>query len=65
MVRTMKVTCNVCYADELEIHDYDGKLYADPCPKCFKETNDAHEEALTQQYDSGYDEGEADTRAVA
>lgn len=55
----MKIICNVCYARELVIHNYDGKLYADPC-SCLNDLealNEAGEEAYRTGWDEGFSEG--------
>lgn len=48
----MKIICNVCYAEQLTIHEYDGVIYADPCP-CAQ----TYEEGYEDGYDVGYDVG--------
>lgn len=52
----MKIICNVCYAEELTIHDYDGRLYADPCSCARHEL----ESSIQQAYEDGWCEAEED-----
>jgi len=50
----MKIICNVCYAEQLTIHEYDGVIYADPCPCACALT---YEEGYEEGYENGYDVG--------
>ena len=64
MVPKMKLICNECYVNELTVHDYDGKLYVDPC-ECQKdhlinnesELESVIQDAVDQGYNIGYNDG--------
>ena len=57
----MKLICNKCYAQELKVHDYDGKLYVDPCSECAKEEHgDGFEEGWQEGWQEGLEESKED-----
>ena len=53
----MKIICNKCYVNNLTIHDYDGKMYADPCSCTEIDQDDREEKVYEGGYSDGYDEG--------
>lgn len=60
---TLKLICNECYAQELVVHDYDGKLYVDAC-ECQRDNQIEREAELEshrqEAYDAGYTVGYGD-----
>lgn len=52
----MKLLCNICYAEVLDVHNYNGVLYVDPC-SCII---DKHEEDLLYDCALAYENGMAE-----
>lgn len=52
----MKLICNECYVKELNVHDYDGKLYADAC-ECQQYNLHEYENEIQNHRQDAYDQG--------